>query len=32
MKAWTVVGPTKDQPRFFRSFDSAVEAAEVDMV
>ena len=28
MKAWTVVGPTKVQPRRFRSFDIAVASAE----
>ena len=27
MKAYTVVGPTKLQPRFFRSLDKATEAA-----
>ena len=29
MKAYTVVGPTKVQPRFFRSFDSAIDSGEL---
>ena len=29
MKAWTVVGPTKRQPRRFSSFDSAIDAGVV---
>ena len=29
MKAYTVVGPTKVQPRFFRSFDIAIDSGEV---
>ncbi|GJD57621.1 hypothetical protein IFDJLNFL_3527 [Methylobacterium dankookense] len=32
MKAWIVVGPTKDQPRFFGSLDKAMEAGDVDAV
>ena len=32
MNANTVVGPTNFQPRFFRSFDSAIEVGEVDIV
>lgn len=28
-KAYRVLGQTKDQPRFFRSFDSATDAGEV---
>ncbi len=30
MKAWTVVGPTNFQPRFFRSFDIAIDAGDVE--
>ena len=30
MKAYTVVGPTKFQPRFFSSFDSAIDSGEVE--
>ena len=32
MNAYIVVGPTKDQPRFFRSFDNATDSAEVTKV
>ena len=32
MKAYTVVGPTKLQPRFFRSLDMAIDAGDVDRV
>jgi hypothetical protein len=30
MNAYTVVGPTKRQPRRLRSFDSATDAADCD--
>ncbi len=32
MKAYTVVGPTKLQPRFLRSLDMAMDAGDVDKV
>jgi hypothetical protein len=32
MKAYNVVGPTKFQPSFFRSFERAVASAEVETV
>jgi hypothetical protein len=32
MKANTVVGPTKLQPCFFRSFERASDSAEVEML
>ena len=31
MNAYMVVGPTKLQPRFFRSFASAIDSGEVGM-
>ena len=32
MKAYTVVGPTNDQPRFFKSFDNANDSGDVAIV
>ena len=32
MKAYTVVGPTKLLPRFFRSLDIAIDSGDVVMV